>query len=317
MSKPVKWWVGTAGVAMVLGTAAGCGTHPAAKPASPTLAVINGQPLTKKEWKVAVNAIGMLQQQTISTSKSAEKQWVKQLAIDASVEQYVLKHHWITTAKAQTEAKQIVNQNLVGNYGSLSATKTALKQAHLSMASMTTFLSQQMELEAAFSHEAKLVKAPTQAQLLAYYSVNKSQFTTPIKDEMRMILVKTDSLAKSLMTQLQQGGSWKTLAQKYSLDTSSKGKGGEYGWVDTGSQSGFVTPFYTEMDKLKPGQYGIAHTQYGYHVIEVQATKPATVQSFGSVKKEISATLLQQAQDTAFQTFSNKIAKKSHITYKI
>lgn len=300
-----------AGTLALLGTAAAaCGTTSAsgAKP----LAVINGQPLTVADWKLAVNATDLMQGVSMSTTKSAEKQQVTELASEVAVEKWALKHHLVTAAKAKQEANLFVTENLETALGGKAKAVAALKKQHMTLASFTQFMVQQMELQAAFAQETKSVKVPA-SQVQAYYNANKSQFTTPPQDEMRMILVKTKPLAQQIEKQLEQGGSWKTLAAKYSQDPASKNKGGEYGWVDTGAQSGFVTPFYQEMDKLKAGQYGIAHTQYGYHVIEVQATRPAGQQSFSAVKSQLTTDLQQQKQDQVFQTFSNKIAKQEHV----
>lgn len=323
MIRAMRWAAGAVAITAILGSAAACGNHSASgKSSQPTaakpLAVVNGQKLTQSNWKVAVHATDLLQGVQMSTSKSAEKQQVKELASEMAVEQYALKQKWVTQAKAAQEAKKFVNENVTTALGGSNAkAKVALKKKNLTMQSLTQFLTQQMELQAAFVRVTKNVKAPTTAQLQSYYNQHKSLFTTPPQDEMRMILVKKKSLAESIMTQLKNGGSWKTLAAKYSLDTYSKKKGGEYGWVNTGPQSGFVTNFYKEMDKLKPGQYGIAHTQYGYHVIEVQATKPSKVQSFSSVKSQLSSSLTQQKQDTAFKNFTKKIAKKTKIKINV
>jgi parvulin-like peptidyl-prolyl isomerase len=286
---------------------AACGVQGASKPPADAVAVVNGQVLTVKDWKLATNATDLLQQVTLPTTKSAEKKQVKELADQLAVQQYALKHHWITRAKAASEANAFVTQNVLTALGGAAKADAALKQQHLTQKSFTSYMTGQMLMEAAFAHVVKSVKTPTTAQLQAYYNTHQSSFS---QDKMRMILVSKLSLAQSIMKQLQNGGSWATLAKKYSLDTYSKNKGGEYGWVSTGPASNFVTPFYVEMDKLKPGQYGIAHTQYGYHVIQVQATR---YEPFATVQAQLSSTLLQTHQDAAFQKFMNTVSKAAHI----
>ncbi len=315
MHRATRWAVSVIGTATMMSFTAACGSQVSAgRPNAPgALAVVNGQKLTVNDWKLAINGTDFLQRVTLATNKQAEKQQVQELASDMAVEQYALKKNWVTKGKAQQEAKAFVSGNVLRAFGGTAKTQTALKKQHLTIAGLTQFLTQQMVLEAAFAHAAKNVKAPTNAALQAYYNQHKSLFTSPSQDKMRMILVKRKSLAESLMKQLKSGASWTTLAAKYSLDPGSKKKGGEYGWVSTGPQSGFVTNFYQEMDKLKPGQYGIAHTQYGYHVIEVQATKPGTVQSFASVKQQLASSLMQQKQGSAFQSFTKKIAQEAKI----
>ncbi|NMP23300.1 peptidylprolyl isomerase [Sulfobacillus sp. DSM 109850] len=301
-------------LALVGTAAAACGnTSQAASPSPKPLAEINGTPLTTQEWKLAVNATDLLQGVTMSTTKSAEKQQVKDLAAQIAVEQWALKHHIITQQTAEKNAKLFVSENVETALGGKKKTVAALKKQHLTIASLTQFMVQQMEWDAAFSAETKNVKPVTTAEAQAYYNAHKSEFATPAQDKMRMILVKNKSLAQKIESELEHGGSWSALAKQYSLDTYSKDKGGEYGWVNTGPSSNFVKPFYEEMDKLKPGQYGIAHTQYGYHVIEVQATKPGGTQPFSQVKSQLASGLLQQKQTQVFQGFAKKIAKQSHV----
>lgn len=319
MSLRMMRWAGVAALTAMLGmTVVACGTNSASPSTSGhTLAVVNGQDVTRSDWMLAVNATDLIQQVNMSTGRSAEKKQVKELASELAVEQYALRHHWVTPAKAASEAKLYISENVMAAYGGAAKAKPILAKKHLSTASLGRFMTQQMELQAAFARAVKGISKPTMAQMDLYYKAHKSVFTSPAQDEMRMILVKKKSLAQSLLNQLKHGASWHTLADKYSLDTYSKKKGGEYGWVSTGPQSGFVTPFYTEMDKLKPGQYGIAHSQYGYHVIEVQATRPGKVSSFASVKSELSSGLLRLKQNAAFQKFTQKVAKHSRITIRI
>jgi parvulin-like peptidyl-prolyl isomerase len=317
MSKRAIKMAAMAGTVGLLGTvAAACGSQTAvAKP----LAVINGQALTKADWQIAVNATDMLQGVSMATTKAAEKQQVKQLATEVAVEQYALKQHWITKAKATSEAKLFVKQNATAALGGTTKKmEAALKKKHLSVATFTQFMVQQMELQAAFAQATKGLKPVTKAEALSYYNQNKASFPQAAQDKMRMILVKTKPLALTIEKELKAGGSWTILAKKYSGDPASKNKGGEYGWVNTGSASGYVPGFYNEMDKLKAGQYGIGYSkQYGYFVIQVQATKPAGTQPFSKVQTEIQSGLQQQKQDALFQTFSNNIAKKFHIKLNV
>ncbi len=317
MSKRAIRMAAMAGTVGLLGTvAAACGSHPAA--AAQPLAVINGQALTKADWQVAVNATDLLQGVTMATSKTAEKQQVKQLATEVAVEQYALQQHWVTKAKAASEAKTFVEQNATTALGGAKQMQVTLKKQHLSVATFTQFMTQQMELQAAFAHATKGIKPVTKAEALAYYNKNASRFPQPAQDKMRMILVKTKPLAQTIESELKAGGSWTVLAKKYSGDPASKNKGGEYGWVNTGSASGYVPGFYNEMDKLKAGQYGIGYSkQYGYFVIQVQATKPAGTEPFSKVQTQIESGLQQQKQDAAFQSFSNNIAKKFHIKLNV
>ncbi len=315
MGQVIRWLRVAALVGMVSSALSGCGSasHSVSAPEVHVLALVNGQPLSDSQWMTAVHATDVLQQVVLSTSGSAKRREVKELVGEIAVEQYALKHRWVTVRKSRQEASAFLNENVLAAFGSKTKMAAALKKKHLTVRSLTAFLVTQMELDAAFAHTAAGVKPPSQTQLRAYYQAHPARFTRPRQDKMRMILVKQKKLAQLLMKDLEAGGSWKVLAAHYSLDPASKDVGGEYGWVNTGAASGFVAPFYQEMDKLKPGQYGIAHSQYGYHVIEVQATRPPQLETFSSVSAELASNLLQQRQNAAFVAFTKRIVKRSHI----
>ncbi|MCY0864889.1 MAG: peptidylprolyl isomerase [Sulfobacillus sp.] len=310
------------GIGVVAATAlmiAGCGTTSSPTAAPKPLAVVNGQAITESDWQVAVAATNLLQGVTLPTGASAKKQQVKELASEIAVEQWALKHHLITEAKAHQEATQFLDENVALALGGTTAMQSTLKHYHLTTATLTNFLTQQMVLQAAFAQETAKVPAVSASTAEAYYKAHPSQFQTPAQVLVRHILVKQKSLAESILAQVEadHGANFAALAKKYSIDTGTKDKGGSLGWVDTGAASGFVQPFYEEMDKLKPGQFGIAHSQFGYHVIEVEAEKPATLEPFSSVESQIEQQLTQNQKYQQFQTFSNGIVKTAHVRYNL
>ncbi len=98
--------------------------------------------------------------------------------------------------------------------------------------------------------------------------------TTVQEVRARHILVATKSLADNLYAQLQKDPSkFAALAKKYSTDTSSGVNGGELGYLVRGQT---VPAFDQAVFTLKQGQISApVHTQYGYHIIEVEGSKSA------------------------------------------
>ena len=66
----------------------------------------------------------------------------------------------------------------------------------------------------------------TSAQIAAYYNKNKSRFAQPERRDLRIVLTKTAAKAQEAKNALAAGGSWKTIAKKYSIDEASKNQGG-------------------------------------------------------------------------------------------
>jgi peptidyl-prolyl cis-trans isomerase C len=114
----------------------------------------------------------------------------------------------------------------------------------------------------------------------------------------RHILVDTEDEAKAIIAKLKGGAKFEDLA-KQSKDTGSAANGGDLDWA---SPSSFVKPFSDAMVALQKGQ--ITETpvksQFGYHVIKLEDTRPAKVPALEEVKPQI-AESLQQKKWQAYQ----------------
>ncbi|MCX7628340.1 MAG: peptidyl-prolyl cis-trans isomerase [Methylophilaceae bacterium] len=106
------------------------------------------------------------------------------------------------------------------------------------------------------------------------------------------ILVKTEQEAKDVIAQLAKGADFAKLAREKSLD-SSKDKGGDLGWFALNSM---VKPFGDAVSKLQKGLYTTVpvQTQFGWHVIKLDDTRPAQPPAFDKVKDELRNSLQKQ-----------------------
>lgn len=104
----------------------------------------------------------------------------------------------------------------------------------------------------------------------------------------RHILVNSEDQAKTIITQLKSGADFAKLAKQYSKDPGAA-DGGDLGWFKKGDM---VPAFAEAAFALQPGQITQApvHTQYGWHVIQVEGRRQAPPPSF----KEASAQLRQE-----------------------
>ncbi len=89
----------------------------------------------------------------------------------------------------------------------------------------------------------------------------------------RHILVPQADLAQSILSRLQSGESFETLAQTYSICPSAA-DGGDLGWLRRGDA---VIEFEEAAFALSPGSMsGVVHTSMGYHVIKLLETRQIT-----------------------------------------
>jgi len=123
----------------------------------------------------------------------------------------------------------------------------------------------------------------------------------------RHILVEKEEDAKGIIAKLKGGAKFEELA-KQSKDTGSAANGGDLDWAPP---SAFVKPFSDAMIALQKGQITETpvQTQFGYHVIKLEDSRPAKVPSFEEVKPQIAESLQQQK----LQAYQQELKKKAKI----
>ncbi len=109
----------------------------------------------------------------------------------------------------------------------------------------------------------------------------------------RHILVKDEEQAKSLISELEKGADFATLATEHSTGPTGK-NGGDLGWFD---DSQMVKPFADAVKTLEVGKYTKEpiQTQFGWHVILLEETRESPAPSLEQVKPTISSQLQQQS----------------------
>ena len=110
----------------------------------------------------------------------------------------------------------------------------------------------------------------------------------------RHILVEKESEAKEIIARLRKDpGAFAKLATEKSKDTGSKPAGGDLGWFDP---SGMVPEFGAAVSKLEKGKFTQepVKTQFGYHVILLEDSKPLEAPPLDAVKPQLTQQLQQQ-----------------------
>jgi peptidyl-prolyl cis-trans isomerase C len=137
-----------------------------------------------------------------------------------------------------------------------------------------------------------ILKHPlTDAEIQTEYDRAKSQ-TGPTEYKARHILVETEDEAKKIIADLKKGGKFEEIAKTSSKDTGSKDRGGDLDWQIPGV---FDKTFADAMVALGKGKTSEApvRTRFGYHVIQVEDTRPVKVPPLTEVKPQIQQRLMQ------------------------
>jgi len=100
------------------------------------------------------------------------------------------------------------------------------------------------------------------------------------------ILVKTEAEAKKLIAELDKGADFAKLANKNSLDAKESQNGGDLGWF---SAAQMVAPFSEAVAALEKGKYSKepVKTQFGFHVILKEDSRPVTPPPLEAVKEQL------------------------------
>jgi len=134
----------------------------------------------------------------------------------------------------------------------------------------------------------------TDAQINAEYEKLKAEQGNQQEYKVRHILVEDEKLANDLTAQINgKKAKFEDLAKKNSKDPGSAERGGDLGWAPA---SNYVQPFAQAVTSLKKGGVSAkpVQTQFGWHVIQVEDTRPVQFPPLEQVRPQLEEMLRQQ-----------------------
>lgn len=229
----------------------------AATPAAePPAATVNGQPIPAAVFNVVVQ--GQLQKKPSEITPEQRKQ-----VLDGLVDLYV-------AAQAAEKDGLAKDPEVVAriDFQKANALASALVQKYMKD------------------------KTPTDEQLKAEYEKQIGSMPR-LEYHARHILVKEEAQAKDVIAQLNKGAKFEDLAKKVSVD-GSKAQGGDLNWF---TPDRMVKPFSEALEKLKKGEYTKepVKSEFGWHVIRLEDTRPNNPPAFDQVKDRLGP-MVQQRQ---------------------
>lgn len=126
---------------------------------------------------------------------------------------------------------------------------------------------------------------PSETELQELYAQNKDRYQDIERRRARHILLETEQQAKDTLARLQAGADFAVLASERSKDTGSAQIGGDLGLAD---RNAFVEPFAEAVFSMRQGELrGPVKSEFGYHVIRLDAIQLARSKSFEEVRTEL------------------------------
>jgi len=224
--------------------------------ADPAAATVNGTPISQRTVdKMAKQGVNSRRPDTPETRKAI----IDQLTLQMVVAQEAVK-------KGLDKTPEVVEQI------------DAIKQSVLANAYVQDYIRNNPVTDDMLKAEYERIKATV----------------TGTEYKARHILVEKEAEAKDIIAKLTKDpGAFVKLAMEKSKDQGSKANGGELGWFDL---SRMVPEFGAAVSKLEKGKFTVepVKTQFGYHVILLEDSKPIEAPPLEEVKPQLTQQLQQQ-----------------------
>ncbi|MDC9727091.1 MAG: SurA N-terminal domain-containing protein, partial [Candidatus Thioglobus sp.] len=150
----------------------------------------------------------------------------------------------------------------------------------------------------------------TDDELFNFYEDEQARFTTDEERQAQHILIEDESTANKVLELLQQGGDFAKLASEYSADSGSKDSAGDLGYFGRGVMVG---AFEDSVFAMKEGELsGLVKSEFGYHIIKLNAIKPDVVKSFDAVKAELTQLYTQSKAQKDLYNLTEQMANLAY-----
>lgn len=165
-------------------------------------------------------------------------------------------------------------------------------------------------LQQAVSERYLKDKKPTEQELRAEYETQVAALPQT-EYRARHVLVATEQFAEKLISELDRGGNFESIARRETMDEGSKASGGDLGWF---TPDRMMKPFSDAVMGLKKGEYTRTpvKTQYGWHVIKLEDTRPMSAPGFDQVKPKLEQLVLGKK----FKAYTDELLKTAKVDKK-
>jgi parvulin-like peptidyl-prolyl isomerase len=277
------------------------------------IAKVNGSPIKLSDVDAQLAQMKKSSPQTFQGTDGKKRETEFKAKIVESLIQLELIKQAGKELGVSVTAKQIDDyiKQLETQYGGATGLTDAMKQSGVSMDQLRSSIESRLLVDAV-GKKATKAGSITDAEMKDYFAKNPGMFKTQAQVHAWHILfaAKDKAQAEKVFDQVKKGGDFAALAKANSTDPGSKEKGGDLGWAPS---TQYVTEFAAAVSSMKPGEYRLVETQFGWHVIKLVETKPAEDKTFDQVKDQIKQIIQQQNQSDDFTKYVDELKKKATI----
>jgi len=159
----------------------------------------------------------------------------------------------------------------------------------------------------------------TETDLQTYYAANKDKYAEPTKARISHILVDSKDQADELIKRINNGEDFENLAKEFSIDKSTKEKGGK---IETDVTKGSYIPGIGESEELNKKIFSAAgatlldepfKTDKGWEIVKVDEIEPEKQKSFDQVRQQIMVALMNQKRQDVQQDYIKQLMDKYNV----
>jgi peptidyl-prolyl cis-trans isomerase C len=280
--------------------------------AGDVVAVVNEEPITRAELRVAAN-IASHRFDPVQLSTKNQVRAFKTRVLNELIDDRLV----IQTA---TRAGLIVDPVDFADY-------VAAHKGRYNDASFHAMLEQRGVTESVWQKERErqyLIEAFVDAYIAAdvqiddaaiqhYYHEYRSTYTQPEAVSVRQILTDNKKTANAVYQRLLKGDNFAQLAIEYSISPESE-RGGDLGWIERGQ---YPTIFEETCFRLPIGAMSdVVKSRYGYHIFKVTARRRAGTASLADVREVIALELRKEAISAAFAKRLEQLRERATIAIR-
>lgn len=154
----------------------------------------------------------------------------------------------------------------------------------------------------------------TDAQVADYYEKNKARFAQPERRDVEVVLTEDRAGARRAKEQVREGTSFAKVAKRFSIDATSKDRGGKLLGVVRSSQLG--KPLESAIFGARRGELvGPVKTPSGYYVLRVtkvtRGGQPSLAEKSGAIRNVLGLQQAEQARSAFTRDFQRKYREKT------
>jgi foldase protein PrsA len=287
------------------------------RPSGPTVAVVNGEPITEGEWMARMR---------LMAGKNALDNLVKEKVI----RQEARKNGIVVTPDEISKKAASLESNYRGQFPTPARFQEFLKGQDLSLAGFQSAMRYSAEMQLLQEKLGEKIGEKVQVsdkELQDLYDKQKAQFVQPAEVKIAQIMLnftgvddasqnKTKADAEALMEKVKApGADFGALAKQYSQDPQTKDKGGEMDWM---SYSPWGPPFDQIVMSAPVGLIDQPVRSYkGYHIVKVLDKHPQRTRSFDEIKDDLRKKMLDQRRSVEYRQYMQKAMASAKTDVKI